>query len=154
MAQKNKKFSKHQMAKKVGIQPYMMAAWENQFDITPDVKNGEAIYSRQHLSRFKVIKELLYEKDCSMDAVKKYLKDNVHLEGTTLMAASPLLFDNQRQEALKELIGPAIVEQVTPQQKDPQLQVQAPQEDLSYKKEVKTKLLAIKERLLKISQSL
>ena len=159
MAQKKKKYTKHQIAMKVGIKPYMMAAWEQQFDITPLIKNGEAVYSRKHLAQFKEIRELLYEKGFSMDAAKKYLQDKPDLEGTILLATSPLSFDTQRQEALKELIGVSPAEQSSQESSAQQTEElhakeQQLEEQRAHEKEITTKLLSIKEQLVKLSNTL
>ncbi len=156
MAQKKKKFTKQQIAKKVGIQSYMMAAWEQQFEISPTIKNGEATYSRKQLGQFKAIKELLYEKGFSMDAAMKYLKDQTELEGTTLIAASPLFFeshttanisDQQPSQAELILSQPASL----PASHDLE-KLKAHQKNLE--QQVTSKLLGIKEQLLKLSKSL
>ena len=97
MAQKNKKYTKQQVSEKLGIQSYIMDSWEKQFDIVPLLLDGEKIYTRKQLSQLRSIKELLYEKGLALDAAKKYFKDHIELEGTTLLAASPLKFDSQKK---------------------------------------------------------
>lgn len=84
--------TQNQIAQKLGIQTYMVVAWEKKFNIEPSFENGEKIYSDKDLATFKSVKELLYEKGLSMDAAKKYLYNSEDLEGTTLQAASTLLF--------------------------------------------------------------
>ncbi len=152
MAQKKKKFTKEQIAKKVGIQSYMMAAWEQQFDINPLTKNGEPIYTRRQLGTFKAIKELLYEKGFSMDAAKKYLHNKSDLEGNDLIAASPF-FDTHQKEALEGLLG-APAEQPIASQESSQKNAVNLQAQQEHTKELTTKLLGIKEKLLKLSNTL
>lgn len=140
MAQKKKKFTKDQIARKLGIQAYIMDGWEKQFEIEPLLRNGEKIYTRKHLSQLRSIKELLYEKGFTIDAAKNYFKDHKDLEGTTLIAASPLNFDTQQKPTspLNLLVQPA----PTKNESSPQLS------------HVRDKLTSIKEQLLKISNSL
>lgn len=143
MAQKKKKFTKEQVARKLGIQAYIMDAWEKQFEIQPAIKNGETIYTRKHLTQFKAVKELLYEKGFSMDAVKKHLQDHTNFEDTTLIAASPLKFDGPLEKAIAS---------VQPKAKE------VPSTSHSLKsphiKDVTDQLLGIKEQLIKLSNSL
>ncbi len=146
MAQKKKKFTKEQNARKLGNQSYIMDGWEKQFDIEPLLRNGEKIYTRKHLSQLRSIKELLYEKGFTIDAAKNYFKDQKDLEGTTLIAASPLNFDSQQKPTspLDVLVQPAPI--------SPPLQEQNTQ--LQQVQEVKDKLKSVREQLLKISNSL
>lgn len=118
-------FTKDQIVQEVGIQPYMIAAWEKQFEIAPTLIDGEHRYTTQQLMQLRTIKELLYEKGLSMDAAKKYLHDQPDLEDTTLFAASPLLFQ-KKQPAHKK----------------------------SSDEHVMAQLLSIKDKLIKIRNSL
>jgi DNA-binding transcriptional MerR regulator len=128
MAHKKKTYSRSQIAQTLGIQDYMVAAWEKQFGIEPVTENGESYYTQKQLSTFASIKELLYEKGLSLTAAKKHLQDGSSLEDITLRAASPVLFEQPKQprEAL-------------PQRPDPQLT---------------QKLVSVKEQLRKLSKSL
>ena len=92
-----KTFTKEQVAHTLKIQPYMVAAWQKLFDITPTKHEGQEVYSQKDLSTLKAVKELLYEKGFSMDAAKKYLHEKPPLKKTTLRAASPLLFGDSTQ---------------------------------------------------------
>lgn len=99
MAQEKNTYTKHQLAEKLGIQTYIMDAWEKQFEIEPAEHDGTKVYTHKHLAQFCSIKELLYERGLALDAAKKYFKDQSHLEGAPLMAASPLNFQPQKQPA-------------------------------------------------------
>lgn len=136
MAQKKKKFTKDQVAHKLGIQAYIMDAWEKQFEIEPLTKNGAKVYTRKNLAQFRSIKELLYEKGLALDAAKKYFKDHTKLEGTTLLAASPLNFEAQHKPS------------------EPIVQSASPKKDTIQLGQVRDKLASVRERLLKISNSL
>lgn len=95
MAQKT--FTKEQIARTLGIQPYMVAAWQKKFDVKPTVLNGKESYTHKDLATLKTVKELLYEKGFSLDAAKKYLHEKPPRGNTTLRAASPLLFGDTSQ---------------------------------------------------------
>ena len=136
MAQKKKKYTKEQIAAKLGIQAYIIDAWEKQFEIEPLTRNGAKIYTRKNLSQFRSIKELLYEKGLALDAAKKYLKDHTELEGTTLLAASPLNFESQQKPE-------PVVVHTAPLQKNNQ-----------HLEHVRDRLNSVKEQLLKLSNSL
>lgn len=126
-------FTKEQIAGTLGVQPYILAAWEKQFDVAPLIENDVQIYTPEHLSTFKKIKELLYEKGMTMAAVKKALQDtNAGLEESTFIAASPLFFDTKK--ALSR----------DPLDHTPSAKAQ----------EITSKLRQIKSQLIKISTSL
>ena len=127
MTNKKKSYTKDQIAQMLGVEGYMIAAWEKQFKVTPLLKDGVPEYTHHEVASFRSIKELLYEKGFSFDAAKKYLQDGSALSGTTLTAASPLHFKQQ-----KELLTAPLPEQ----------------------KELAKKLLSIKGQLLKLRQSL
>ncbi len=153
MAQK--KFTKDQIANKIGLQSYILAAWEKQFSIVPLIKNGETLYTRQHLATFRTIKELLYEKGFSMDAAKKYLQDtNADLEGKTLFAASPLLFEPKKEAGRPSLAAQPAVEILNgaPEMAIQPLEQSTPQRNID--SQVAAKLLHIKSQLIKLSTSL
>ena len=99
MAHKKKKFTRTHVAQALHIQEYMIVAWENHFDIEPIIENGEAFYTQKHFHMLTSIKELLYEKGLSFAAAKKYLEDSSSIQGTTLIAASPLRFEHQSSNA-------------------------------------------------------
>lgn len=150
-----KKFTKDQIAHKIGLQAYILAAWEKQFNIVPLSKNGETLYTRQHLATFRSIKELLYEKGFSMDAAKKYLQDNTaHLEGKTLLAASPLLFETKKEAARQPFALHPTVEasKASPKLAFEPLAQRPAQRTID--QDVAAKLLHIKSQLTKISNTL
>jgi DNA-binding XRE family transcriptional regulator len=128
-----KKFTQDQIADALGVQKYIVAAWEKQFDIIPLQEDSDITYTIQNLESFRTIKELLYEKGLTMAAVKKSLQDtHVIFEGKTLMAATPLFFDvkkaaQRESEISSEKLDPAAVT---------------------------SKLLHIRSQLMKISSSL
>ena len=90
MAHKKELLTQSQVAQKLGIQTYMLGAWEKKFNIEPTVNNGQKTYTDQDLATFRSVKELLYEKGLSMDAAMKYLHDGSELEGSALQAGSTL----------------------------------------------------------------
>ncbi len=140
---KKKTYTKEHIAQKLGIQTYIMSGWEKQFEIEPEINNGEKIYTRKHLAQLRTIKELLYEKGFSLDAAKNYVKHQKTLEGSTLIAAAPLNFDKQQQVSSSSpadlLLQPT---KVPLSEQGTQIQ------------QVRKQLLAVKEQLLKISNSL
>ena len=130
---KKKKFTKDHIARKLGVQAYIIDGWEKQFELEPLVKNGEKLYTRKHVSQLRTIKELLYEKGFSLDAAKNYFKDQHNLEGTTLIAAAPLNFSvQQKQTPVEQTVSTA-------------------PNKLS---QVRQKLKSVREQLQKISNSL
>ncbi len=143
MAQKRKKFTKDQVAKKLGIQTYIMDSWEKQFEIEPTIKDGEQVYSKKQLAKFKSIKELLYEKGLAIDAAKKYIKDHTELEGTTLLAASPLNFDSQQKSANALASSLDLLVQTAPVKNTNK-----------YVTQLRDKLNSVREQLINISNSL
>ncbi|GAF69287.1 unnamed protein product, partial [marine sediment metagenome] len=74
----------------------------------------------------------------ALDAAKKYLKDHTELEGTTLLAASPLNFESQQKA--EPVATPA-----------PPFQGKQNNQHLEH---VKDRLNSVKEQLLKLSNSL
>jgi DNA-binding transcriptional MerR regulator len=105
-----------------------VSAWEKKFNIEPTVQNGEKTYTDEHLATFRSVKELLYEKGLSMDAAKKYMYDRSELEGSTLQAASTLIFAAAK--------------------------AQKPTQPNEAEKQYTQRLLSIKERLVKLRNSL
>lgn len=90
-------FTQEEVAQKLGIQLYMLTAWEKQFEVKPIKDNETALYTTQDLATFQSIKELLYEKGLTMAAAKKALQDtSIQYEGKALHAASPLFFEPAR----------------------------------------------------------
>lgn len=136
MARKKKIFTQSQITKKLGLQSYIVLSWEKQFGITPTLKNGDPIYTRHDLAKLRSIKELLYEKGFSIDAAKKYIQDKETIEGATLIAASPLLFESQHTTAEKTSHSE---QRPTEQSADQALM---------------SKLITIRKQLIKISNSL
>ncbi len=132
-----KAFTKAEIAHTLGIQLYMLTAWEKQFDIVPLRENDEAVYTPQQLATFRSIKELLYEKGLTMAAAKKALQDTSgQFEGKELHAASPLFFEPTKVTRLTEHA-----------QKEPSF-------DQRKSKDIAAKLLQIKAQLIKINTSL
>jgi DNA-binding transcriptional MerR regulator len=90
-------YTKSEIVGLLAVQPYIMALWEKQFGITPLLADGQHLYSEQDAAKLSSIKELLYEKGYSIDAAKQYLQENPHILKTTIIAASPLLFESKKE---------------------------------------------------------
>jgi len=87
-------FTKDQIAHTLGIQPYMLAAWGKQFEVTPLMENETEAYTSEHLETFKTIKALLYDKGMTLAAAKKALQDKTSaLDETAHAAVSSLFFE-------------------------------------------------------------
>lgn len=143
MSQK-KKFSKEQIASKVGVQPYMIAAWERQFEISPILTTGEPIYTKRQLATFRTIKELLYEKGLTPDAVKKQLSQASSTEESSA-APSPLFFIPTRKAAT--LSATKEIDQELPPTQP------LPSRSSEFNQQLTSKLLKIKELLIKLNNT-
>ena len=131
MTQKKELLTQSQIAQKLGIQTYMVSAWEKKFNIEPTVNDGQKTYTDSDLATFRSVKELLYEKGLSMDAAMKYLHDGSGLEGSALQAGSTLHSVAARSH-----------------------QAATPTEQSLTERQLTQKLLTIKEQLVKLRNSL
>lgn len=87
-------YTKPEITKELGIQPYIMALWEKQFSIEALVENGQSFYSSTDLQKLRSIKSLIYDKGLTLEAAKKQLMNTG--ESVTYQA-SPLIFENTRK---------------------------------------------------------
>ncbi len=86
-------YTKTEITKELGIQPYIMALWEKQFGIEAVIENGQSFYSSTDLQKLRSIKNLIYDKGLTLEAAKKQLMNT----GEVITQASPLLFENTRK---------------------------------------------------------
>jgi len=144
MSQK-KKYSKEQIASKVGVQPYMIATWEKQFEITPIISQGQSIYTKRQLATFRAIKELLYDKGLTPDAAKKQLAQEPLSEESSAEQFSLFFIPTRKTASLT----------VTPEplQIVPSTATSSPKSTLSHQ-HVAAELRKIKEQLIQLSKRL
>lgn len=88
-------YTKSEITKELGIQPYIMALWEKQFSIEAFVENGQSLYSATDLQKLRSIKNLIYDKGLTLEAAKKQFMGS-GTEAQTYQAA-PLLFETTKK---------------------------------------------------------
>lgn len=74
MKMEKRKFRIGELAQNLAIKQFVIRFWEKEFDITPDrSQGGQRFYSEEDFEKFKLIKELLYEKRFTLEGAKTEL---------------------------------------------------------------------------------
>jgi len=75
MKMERRKFRIGELSRKIGVEQFVIRFWEKEFDIASKRSNGgQRFYDEKDYSRFKKIKELLYEKKFTIAGAKEELK--------------------------------------------------------------------------------
>ena len=77
-----RKFRIGELSRKIGVEQFVIRFWEKEFDIESKRSNGgQRFYDEKDYTKFKKIKELLYEKKFTIAGAKEELKNiNLHSE--------------------------------------------------------------------------
>lgn len=98
-----KQFRIGELAKKLGIQTFVIRFWEKEFNITPIRSGGQQrFYTKKELALFTRIKELLYNEGLTISGAKKQLNS-----GATHTKAS-----EKMQETAQKTPQNGIIEQL------------------------------------------
>ncbi len=74
MKMKKKKFRIGELAKKLGVERFVIRFWEKEFDLSSARSTGgQRFYDTDDLARFTHIKQLLYEKGFTISGAKKQM---------------------------------------------------------------------------------
>ena len=69
-----RKFRIGEMAQNLEIKQFVIRFWEKEFNIKPNrTQGGQRFYSEEDYEKFKLIKELLYEKRFTLEGAKTEL---------------------------------------------------------------------------------
>lgn len=70
----DKQYKIGELAQLLDIKQFVIRFWEKEFKIKPNRSNGgHRFYTNDHFEKFKLIKELLYEKKFTLEGAKKEL---------------------------------------------------------------------------------
>ncbi len=70
-----RKFRIGELARKIGVEQFVIRFWEKEFDIESKRSHGgQRFYDEKDFRKFKKIKELLYEKKFTIAGAKEELK--------------------------------------------------------------------------------
>jgi len=76
MKMEKRKFRIGELAKSLDVKQFVIRFWEKEFDIKCNRSEGkQRFYSKQDVEKFRLIKELLYEKKFTLEGAKKELKN-------------------------------------------------------------------------------
>ncbi len=76
MKMQKKQFKIGELAQFLDIKQFVVRFWEKEFNIKPSRSSGgHRFYTEDHLQKFTLIKDLLYEKKFTLDGAKKELKN-------------------------------------------------------------------------------
>ena len=93
------------LAKKVGVERFVIRFWEKEFKIKSHrSEGGQRFFTHKELETFKTIKNLLYEQKYTIEGAKKLLKDNKKLIiGSYRTTLSPHTKTDELYHKLKQL---------------------------------------------------
>ena len=84
MKMERRKFRIGELSQKIGVEQFVIRFWEKEFDIESKRSNGgQRFYDEKDYSRFKKIKELLYEKKFTIAGAKEELKNVTYHNDTS-----------------------------------------------------------------------
>ncbi len=66
-----------QVAKKIGVEPYVLRFWETQFPQIKTIrtKGGQRLYPSDTVKTLEIIKHLLYDQGLTIEGARKKLRD-------------------------------------------------------------------------------
>lgn len=102
MNMNQKKYRIGELAKNLEVEDFVIRFWEKEFKIKSQrSQGGQRFYSEQDFEKFKLIKNLLYEKKFTIEGAKGELKSGTknRIIPSTLDLSSP----NEIHEKIKEL---------------------------------------------------
>jgi len=83
MKMERRKFRIGELSRKIGVEQFVIRFWEKEFDIESKRSHGgQRFYDEKDYSRFKKIKELLYEKKFTIAGAKEELKNVTYQNDT------------------------------------------------------------------------
>lgn len=83
MKMERRKFRIGELSRKIGVEQFVIRFWEKEFDIESKRSDGgQRFYDEKDYSRFKKIKELLYEKKFTIAGAKEELKNSNYVNDT------------------------------------------------------------------------
>lgn len=89
MSHKNEEFRIGKLAKQLGVQRFVIRFWEKEFGIASSrTKGGQRFYKQQDFEQFKLIKQLLYERQFTIAGAKKILQEHKDKIDTPLLKQS------------------------------------------------------------------
>ena len=131
------------LSKKLKVKKFVIRFWEKEFGLKSDrSQGGQRFYSQEDFNIFQAIKDLLYNQKFTIPGAKKQLES---LLNNKISATSSDITPAQKTENLPE---PKIVERIVEIEKIIEKPVaKIPQEFLNQIKTIKSKLIAIKNKL-------
>lgn len=76
MKMQKRQFRIGQLAHYLGVEKFVIRFWEKEFDLkSTRSTGGQRFYDQNDIERFKIIKELLYEKGFTIAGAKQQLKE-------------------------------------------------------------------------------
>ena len=108
MNMNQKKYRIGELAKNLEVEDFVIRFWEKEFKIKSQrSQGGQRFYSEQDFEKFKLIKNLLYEKKFTIQGAKGELK-NAHTKNRIIPSTLDLSSTNEIQEKIKELYAQLI----------------------------------------------
>lgn len=92
-----------QLAKEIGVERFVIRFWEKEFNIKSHRSDGmQRCYTEKELELFKTIKQLLYEKNYTIQGARKELHQRkMTSEGTVLSLKTEEISLQEQVDALK-----------------------------------------------------
>lgn len=91
MKMQKRKFRIGELAEQLNVERFVIRFWEKEFDIkTTRSEGGQRFYSQEDFEKFKLIKELLYNKGFTIAGAKKQIEGTVKHQPAVLDQSKPI----------------------------------------------------------------
>lgn len=95
MKMQKRQFRIGQLADLLGVERFVVRFWEKEFNLSAHRSTGgQRFYEEKDLTRFKKIKQLLYEEGFTIAGAKKRLKEN----NTKILGSHKTTFDQTTEK--------------------------------------------------------
>ncbi len=100
MKMEKRKFRIGDFAQNLGVKNFVIRFWEKEFNIKPTrSEGGQRFYNETDFEKFKLIKELLYEKKFTLEGAKTEIKRiSIEKTNTIIPSQKTSLNEDSRQE--------------------------------------------------------
>lgn len=98
MKMQKRKFRIGELAKLLNVERFVIRFWEKEFFLRPTRSNGgQRFYDEKDVEKFKMIKDLLYDRGFTIAGARRQLKGKGTLNATTVIASQKTTLEGDEE---------------------------------------------------------